>query len=211
MKKIFSLLSLVLVFCAGLYAQSENDDMMARVQERFKNMQTLTAPVTQTRHNALLTDDVVSKGTFYFKKPVSMCLSFNNGADMLLMKDDQFIMVRDGKSSAMRGKGNSQMEALKTLLKNFSAGQESDVSIDDFADVEVERDGDLMEMTIIPRIEDAKARRKMLYSSFVVTVDTKAGELKSIRLNEKGTNYTHYDFGKFQVDVPIDDKVFNVK
>lgn len=211
MKKIFSLLLLVLTFCVGLHAQSEDGDMMARLQERFKNMQTLTAPVTQTRHNALLTNDVVSKGTFYFKKPASMCLSFNDGADMLLMKGDQFIMVRDGKSSTMSGKGNSQMEALKILLKNFSAGQESDVSVDDFADVEVEREGDLMIMTIIPRIEDAKARRKMLYSSFVVTVDTKAGALKSIRLNEKGTNYTHYDFGKFQLDVPVDDKVFEVK
>lgn len=202
---------LVLTFCVGLRAQSEEGDMMARLQERFKNMQSLTAPVTQTRHNALLTEDVVSKGTFYFKKPSSMCLSFNNGSDMLLMKGDQFIMVRDGKSTAMSGKGNTQMEALKTLLKNFSAGQESDMSVDDFADVEVERDGDLMVMTIIPRIEDAKARRKMLYSSFVVTVNTKAGELKSIRLNEKGTNYTHYDFGKFQLNAPVDDKVFDVK
>lgn len=211
MKKIFSFFLLILTFCVGLSAQSGDEDMMARLQERFKNMQTLTAPVTQIRHNTLLTDDVVSKGTFYFKKPASMCLSFNNGADMLLMKGDQFIMVRDGKSTAMSGKGNSQMEALKTLLKNFSAGQESDVSIDDFADVEVDRDGDLMVMTIIPRIEDAKARRKMLYRSFVVTVDTKAGELKSIRLNEKGANYTQYDFGKFQVNAPVEDKVFDIK
>lgn len=202
---------LILTCSVGLHAQSEDGDMMARLQERFKNMQTLTAPVTQIRHNALLTEDVTSKGTFYFKKLASMCLSFNNGADMLLMKGDQFIMVRDGKSTAMSGKGNTQMEALRTLLKNFSAGQESDVSVDDFADVEVEKEGDLMVMTIIPRIEDAKARRKMLYSSFVVTVDTKAGELKSIRLNEKGNNYTHYDFGKFQLNAPVDDKVFDVK
>lgn len=211
MKKFFGLIVALATTMATLFAQEGDGDAMARMRERFKAMTTLTAPVTQTLHNALLADDAVSKGTFYFKKPASMCLTFNDGNDMLLMKDDQFIMVRNGKSSAMRGKGNSQLEALRVLFRNLSTGEESDVSIEDFADVDAERDGDLLTMTIIPRIDDPKARRKMIYTSFVVTVDTRAGALKSIRLNEKGSNYTLYDFGKFTVNAPVDDAVFGIQ
>jgi outer membrane lipoprotein-sorting protein len=209
MKKILTLCMLVCMSCLALWADS-NDDMMARARQRFQNMKTLTAPVTQTRHNALLTADEVSKGTFYFKKPASMCLKFNNGKDMLLMKDQQFTMVRDGKVNTLNGKGNSQLEALKTLLSNFSAGQESDVSLDDLADVDVERSGNTVTMTVVPRVTDAKAKKKMMYQSFVVVLDTKAGELKSIRLNEKGSNYTLYEFGKFTVDAAVSDAVFKL-
>jgi outer membrane lipoprotein-sorting protein len=88
MKKILTLCMLVLVSCLTVLGES-NEDMMARARQRFQNMKTLTAPVTQTRHNALLTADEVSKGTFYFKKPSSMCLKFNSGKDMLLMKNQQ--------------------------------------------------------------------------------------------------------------------------
>jgi outer membrane lipoprotein-sorting protein len=209
MKKILTLCVLVLVSCLTVLADS-NEDMMARARQRFQNMKTLTAPVTQTRHNALLTADEVSKGTFYFKKPSSMCLKFNEGKDMLLMKNQQFTMVRDGKANTLNGKGNSQLEALKTLLSNFSAGQESEVALDDLADVDVERSGNTVTMTVVPRIADAKAKKKMMYQSFVVVLDTKAGELKSIRLNENGSNYTLYEFGKFTVDAPVSDSVFNL-
>lgn len=209
MKKILTICMLVLISCLTVMAESD-EDLMARARQRFQNMNTLTAPVTQTRHNALLAADEVSKGTFYFKKPSSMCLKFNNGKDMLLMKGQQFTMVRDGKVNTLSGKGNSQLEALKTLLANFSAGQESDVALDDLADVDVERSGNTMTMTVVPRITDAKAAKKMMYKSFVVVLDTKAGELKSIRLNEKGTNYTLYEFGKFTVNGAVSDAVFNL-
>lgn len=206
MKKVLSLLTLFLAACLTLVAQDE--EMMKQAQQRFKEMKTLSAPVTQTRHNAMLADDVVTKGMFYFKKPSNMCLTFEGGKDMLLIKGDEFTMVRDGKPSTMSAKGNTQMEALKTLLKNFSTGQESDVSLDEVADVDVEREGDLMTMTIQPRVADAKARRKMLYRSFVVVVDLKAGALKSVRLNEKGANYTLYTFGEFTLDAPVPDSHF---
>ena len=209
MKKTILAWMLSLVVCCSVMAQDA--DMMTKAQEKFKNMTSLSAPVTQTRHNTMLAADAVSKGMFYFKKPSNVCLTFDGGKDLLLMKGDELVMVQDGKPRSMKAKGNTQLEALKTLLQNFSAGQESDVALEDLADVDVERDGNLMTMTISPRITDAKAKRKMLYTSFVVVIDTNAGELKSIRLNEKGSNYTQYDFGKFSVNVPVDDAVFVIQ
>jgi type II secretory pathway component PulM len=68
MKKILTLCVLVLVSCLTVLADS-NEDMMARARQRFQNMKTLTAPVTQTRHNALLTADEVSKAPSTSRSP----------------------------------------------------------------------------------------------------------------------------------------------
>lgn len=182
--------------------------MMQRAMEKYKSMNTLTANVTQTKHNSMVAKDLESKGNFYFKKPNKMCMTFNNGADMMLMNGDTFTIVKDGVKSTAKGNGNEQLQALTTILKNFSAGQESDVDLSDIADVDMTKKGNLMIMTVTPIISDPKAKRKMMFTSFVVTIDQKAGELKSLRMNEKGQNYTQYDFSNFVLNGTVNDSVF---
>lgn len=199
----------MLVACVTSSLVSAQDaEMMQKAMERYKAMNTLTADVTQTRHNALIAKDAVSKGNFYFKKPNKMCMSFNNGKDEMLMNGDTFTIVKDGVKNSTSGSSNSQLESLKTILKNFSAGQESDVDLSDIADVDVTKKGNLMVMTITPIVADAKAKRKQMFSSFIVTIDQKAGELKSLRMNEKGQNYTQYDFSNFVLNGKVNDSVF---
>lgn len=206
MKNLLSILVLVVASCMMCVAQDA--EMMQKAQARFKNMQTLEAAVKMTKHNTMVTKDVVKDGKFYFKKPSKMCMLFGNGSDALLMDGQSFTMVSDGKKQTMSGKGNSQLEALKTLMQNFSAGQESEVDLSDIADVDMERNGNIIVMTITPIVTDPKQKRKMMFQSFVVTVDVKAGELKSVRMNEKGQNYTQYDFSDFKMNGSIADSVF---
>lgn len=206
MKKLLSILAILILAISTGFAQDE--DMMQKAMARFKDMKSLTANVTMTKHNTMVAKDVVSKGNFYFKKPNKMSLTFNGGADMMLMNGDEFTIVKDGNRSTAKGGGNEQLQALTTILKNFSAGQESDVDISDIADVDMEKKGNLMVLTITPIINDPKAKRRMMFQSFVVTIDQKAGELKSLRLNEKGSNYTHYDFSNFQLNAPVNDNLF---
>ena len=216
MKKILTVLfGLVLAaspLSSGLTSvQAQDADIMQKAQERFKNMETLEADVVMTKHNTMVTKDVTSKGKFYFKKPSKMTMSFNDGADMLLMDGQTFTMVKDGKKQTMSGNGNSQLAALKTLLQNFSAGQESEVDLSDIADVDMERNGDLVVITVTPIVTDAKQKRKMMFTSFVVTVNTKKSELKTVRMNEKGENYTEYEFSNFKVNGNVPDAVFVAK
>ncbi|MBR0036205.1 MAG: outer membrane lipoprotein carrier protein LolA [Bacteroidales bacterium] len=216
MKKIFALLIGLTLVATPLVSdltpvQAQDADMMQKAQERFKNMETLEADVVMTKHNTMVTKDVTSKGKFYFKKPSKMTMSFNDGADLLLMDGQNFTMVKDGKKQTVNGSGNSQFEALKTLMQNFSAGQESDVDLSDIADVDMEKKGDLVVLTITPIVTDPKQKRKMLFSSFVVTIDQKKTELKSVRMNEKGENYTEYAFSNFKVNGDVPDSLFVAK
>ena len=209
MKKVLFILTLLFCQCSWFLASAQDDEMMQKAQERFKNMQTLQADVTVTKHNTMVTKDIVSKGKFYFKKPSRMCLTA--GTDVLLMDGEKFTMVMDGKTQTMSGKGNSQMEALKTMMQNFSAGQESDIDLSEIADVDVEKSGNTMTLTITPIVTDPKQKRKQLFQSFVVVIDQQKAELKSVRLNEKGKNYTQYDLSNFKQNGTIDDAVFSAK
>ena len=208
MKKIFLFLMIfALSMGVSLFAQ---DDVMKQAMEGYKNLTTVKADVKKTVHNTMVTKDVVTTGTFYFKKPAQMCITTNGGKDQMLTDGESFTIVQNGKPSTTNAKSNSSMAPLINAIKGITQGN-SDTDLSDVADVDMEREGDLMIMTIAPITKSAADKRKLMFTSYVITVDTKAGELKSIRLNEKGQNYQQYDFSNFKRDVKIEDGVFKVK
>ncbi len=206
MKKLFILFITALFSCVPLFAQ---DAEMQKAVDRYKNMNTLTATVIQTKHNAAVTQDVASRGYFYFKNPARMCMTFNEGSETLLMDDNTFTMVTDGKKSVAKGKGNNQFESLLAVFKNITAGEDAAVDLSDMADVEMTKHDNICTLTVIPIVSDEKAKRKMMFTSFVLTIDLKSSELKSLRMNEKGKNYTQYDFSNYVFNGTVSDSVFN--
>lgn len=59
-------------------------------------------------------------------------------------------------------------------------------------------------MTITP----AKTKKKQMFSSYVITIDGKAQELRSIRMNQKGGSYTEYTFSNYKLGANVSDKMF---
>lgn len=207
MKKI---LTLIVIFalslgCSMSFAQQA--DVMKQAMEGYKNLSTLTSKVTKRVHNEMVTKDVVTTGTFYFKKPAKICITTNEGKDKLMTDGQTFTIVQNGKASSATGGSNAALAPLINAIKGITSGNQ-DVDLSELADVDVERNGNLLVMTIAPIVQKAADRKKMLYQSFVITIDQKAGELRSIRLNGKGKNYDQYDFSDFKADVKIDDSVF---
>jgi len=189
---------------------AQNEDVMKQAMEGYKSMQSAKSNVKKTTHLEMLAQDMVSTGNFYFKKPAKMAIITNNGNDKLITDGTNFTMVVAGKAVTANGAGNSSMGPLVDVIKGITSGN-ADTDISDVADVDMERQGNLMIMTVTPIVKSAAERKKMLYQSFVITIDQKAGQLKSIRLNGKGKNWEQYDFSNFQLNCPVDDSVFSVK
>lgn len=212
MKKLF--FALLMIFGSMVMnvspAAAQDADVMKQAMEGYKNMNSAKANVKKTVHSEMVTKDVVTTGTFWFKKPAKMCISTNNGKDKLVTDGSTFTMVQDGKAMTANGKGNSALTPLVSAIKAITSGSQ-DVDLSDVADVDIERNGNLMVMTLSPIVKNAAERKKMLYQSFVITIDQKAGELRSIRLNGKGKNWEQYDFSNFQMNCAVDDAVFEVK
>ena len=47
-----------------------------------------------------------------------------------------------------------------------------------------------------PTVGQAKKKR-MMFTSFVITLDVKKGEILTLRMNGRGKNYTEYRFSNF--------------
>ena len=208
MKRIFALSIVILLtmscsFTATLMAQ---DDVMQQAMEGYKQLTTVKANVKKTVHTSDA-KDVVTMGTFYFKKPMQMCIATNGGKDKLLADGKSVTFVQDGKASTVNAKNDASLAPLVEAIKGITQGNE-DTDLSDVADVDVERKGDLVIMTIAPFAKNAAEKRKMKFTSYVITVDSKVGELRSIQLNEQGQNYQLFSLSNFQKDVKIDDSVF---
>ena len=190
--------------------QAQDQDVMKQAMEGYQKINSMTASVKKTVHNTMLTKDQVTTGTFYFKKPAKLCISTNGGKDKLVTDGETFTIVQDGKASTASGGGSSSLGPLVDAIKNITSGNQ-DTDLSDVADIDMERDATSMTMTITPITRNAAERRKLVYQSFVIVIDTKAGELRSVRLNGKSGNYDLYELSNYKMDAAVADSVFEVK
>ena len=202
MKKLIALL-LVLLPCLALTAQEADIRSLA---EHYADVQTLSATVTRTRHNVLLAQDEVTRGHFFLKKPGKMCLSFDDNKDMLLMESGTFTLVEQGRRTVAKGRNGQVLGALGSVLRGLFA--DGSYVPDEAATVTVEQSGNRCILTVTPLLKNAKEKRRLMFTSFVLTLDNASGRLLSLRMNERGENYTQYDLTGHQPGAAVSDIVF---
>lgn len=205
MKRLFTLIITALVAVTGVWAQRAD---FRKVAEQLNSVNTLTASITQTRHNAALTSgDAVSKGTFYFQKPNTQSIILDN-KEMLLAKDGTFTMVRDGRQRVQqaKGRGNNPFEVLQDVFQNLLSADDN-AALTTMADVKLDKQGTTGTMTITP--QTGKGKGRMMYTSCVATFDLKTNHMTSLRIKERGGNYTQYDFTGYKPNAEVSSSVFD--
>ena len=95
----------------------------------------------------------------------------------------------------MNSEKNTQFRSFQTVFESILSGGAKDIS--KLGDLTTSKQGNTLQLTITPQADSKKAARRMMFSSFVLTIDTKTSELKSLRMNERG-GYTEYTFSGYQ-------------
>ena len=197
----------ILVFSCFVMADAQQTAIDKTI-EKYKNMTTLTANVTRTQHKAALTKDVVSNGTFYYKREgTKMCMTFNGGKDKLIMNSGNFTMVTNGKATTAKGNKNKQVSPMLTALGSIFKGG-GDVDLSDVADVEISQSGGSLVLTLSPLPEGGKKSRSQAFSKIELRINKKTNELQRLIIHEKGKDYTQFDFSGFKYNAPVADKYF---
>ncbi|MBQ0072607.1 MAG: outer membrane lipoprotein carrier protein LolA [Prevotella sp.] len=195
MKKILMTMVMALV-CVMTFAQ--NADYKKAVA-KYKSVNTLTATATRTTHkNAVAKDQVVS-GTLYVKGSDKVLIE--NGKDLLLMNGSKFTFKKGPVKASTNSNTNVQYKTFHDVLESIFNGGQTDISKN--SDVDIAKKGANVVVTITPKA----GNKKMMFSSFVLTIDTKAQELRSIRLVQKG-GYTDYTFSNFKLGASVSDAKF---
>ena len=106
-----------------------------------------------------------------------------------------FTMTVKGKKHTTSSEKNTQFRSFQTVFESILSGGAKDIS--KLGDLTTSKQGNTLQLTITPQADSKKAARRMMFSSFVLTIDTKTSELQSLRLNERG-GYTEYTFSGYQ-------------
>ena len=141
--------------------------------------------VTRTRHQAALTTDAVSTGTLTIRKPDYICISTDGGRDQLLMDGTQFTMTMGGKKHVTDSKRNAQFATFQRVLHAVINGQ----PVPACDDLTVVTKNGQQTLTITP-----PAKKRQLFTSFVLVIDAKTSAFRQLCMNERGGNYIRYDF-----------------
>ena len=191
MKRMLLILTLLCQLTIGVAQQADFQKAVAR----FKNAANVTAAVTKTTHKQAVAKDVTSKGTLTMKRPDTVSIVIDGGKDQLLMEGSNFTMVVKGKKHTTSSQQNVQFTSFQTVFESILSGGQKDIS--KLSDLTVNKQGGNLVLTITPKADNKKAARRMLFSSFVLTIDPKTSELKSLRMNERA-GYTEYTFSGYQ-------------
>ena len=141
--------------------------------------------VTRTRHQAALTTDAVTTGTLTIRKPDYICISTDGGRDQLLMEGTKFTMTMGGKKHVTDSRRNAQFATFQKVLNAVINGQ----PVTKGEDMTIVKKNGLQTITITPA-----AKKRQMFTSFVLVVDAKTSDFRQLRMNERGGNYVNYDF-----------------
>lgn len=199
MKRLLFFISLILCLSAASYAQQAD---FQKAVAKYKGANSMTAVVTRSKHNAAMTKDVVSKGTLTLRKPSYVCIDVapdntkEKVNDQLIMEGSKFTMVVKGKKHVTTSQSNVQFRTFQAVLESVLSGGNTDLS--QYNDLTIAKQGQEVVLTIVPTATDKKEQRRMMFTSFVLTIDAKTSALKSLRFNERKGNYTDYQFSEFK-------------
>jgi len=191
MKKVLLLITLL----AQLTLATAQSGDFQKAAARYKSAKTVTAVATKTVHKAALAKDETTKGSLLMKQPAEVGITIDGGKDGLLMQGSTFTMTVKGKKHTTDSKKNRQFATFQAVFESLLSGGTKDLG--SFSDLTMSRQGATLVLTITPVAATKKEARRMLFTSFQLTIDTKNSELRSLRMNEKGENYTEYKFTNF--------------
>lgn len=197
MKRIlfFMLLSLTMVTTA--FAQ---EAAFTQAVTKYRAAKTATAKATMVKHNKSMTKSNTYAGYLYMQDPDKVAIVCNNGKEQLVMNGNTFTMVMGGHKRVASAKTASQFAAFKAVLLSVLNGGKTDIS--KVQGVNIATNGGSVVVTMTP----AQAKR-MMFTSFVLSIDRKSGELEYLTLNSK-RGYTKYTFSNFKFGGAVNAKVF---
>ena len=189
-----SILLLFLFAFSPIAIMAQQADFQKAVA-RYKNAKTVTANVTKRAHKDAVANDAVTKGTFLMKAPNEVSITMEGGKDQLIMQGNNFTMVANGRKHKTDSQKNIQFASFQTVFESILSGGTK--SISQLKDLTMKKNGTLLVLTITPQPDSKKAARRMMFTSFVLTIDAKTSEIRSLRMNER-SGYTEYTFSGYK-------------
>ena len=211
MHKLLSLLLLSISF-NWLSAQPEGYAPIkdpAKFKEQFaaiaKKTQTIKSDFTQDKNLSMLTEKIVSKGKFWFKKPDLLRMEYNKPYEYLMVLNKDNMVIKDGKKvNRISIKSNKIFQQINKITVNCVQGTVLDNP--DFVSKVYEND-----RTYLVDLSPVAKALKEFFKNIVVIIDKKEYAVGTIIMNEQSGDNTTLHFINREYNTSLSNALFVVK
>ncbi len=187
----------------SLNAQTIDSAFEQELKQKSAGINSIRCLFTQHRVASFLVEEVVKKGTFYFKKPENILLSYDDG-DYIIMTKDWFEIKNAGSVHTTKIASNPMLRHLSSILSACMVGDISHL-MKNFK-VTVESMADEWEVVLIPK----RGRAASKISRIVLDFQKKDMSLNLLKMEEKSGDYTAYKFYDKQFNIAIESSLFKI-
>lgn len=208
------LLLTLLFFVAGFSSQAQYAGYspvadLAKFKTAFaaasQKTNSIKADFVQEKNLSMLSEKIISKGNFWFKKDSRVRMEYHTPFKYLMILNKDKVYVKDGaKESRVSTKSNKVFQQINRIMIDCMQGTTLD-NTDFKTRVFENKNYALVELT--PVIKGMKE----LFKTINVVVDKKDFSVLSIQMQELSGDNTLMRFTNKELNVPIQDNLFDIK
>jgi outer membrane lipoprotein-sorting protein len=212
MNKIVSTVLSLLIFSGILYAQENGFNYItdiAKVKTELsklsENTSTIQSKFIQEKHLSFLTENIISKGIFYFNSPDQLRWEYSEPFEYIIVFNDKNIYIKnEDKISTYDTESNKMFSEINNLMIGIIQGNLS-TDNERFAVKYFENSTQYL-LELEPKLPEMKSMLKTIK----IYIDKSDVSVAKILMIESSDDYTSINFTNRILNQTIDDDTFNI-
>ena len=212
MSKILSTVLSLFIFVGIIYAQENGfkeikdiDKVKTELNKLSENTSTIQSIFIQEKHLSFLTENIISKGEFYFKSPNQLRWEYSEPFEYIIVFNDKNIFIKDeDKISTFDTESNKMFSEISNMMIGTVQGNLFTDS-ERFTVKYFENTTQYL-LVLDPRLPEMKSMLKTIK----IYIDKSDISVAKIKMIESSDDYTSIDFTNRKLNQTIDNEKFNI-
>lgn len=193
-KLLFIILTVIPTLLVAQKAPSS--ELLDKIMSENKRIKSIECPFTHTKYLPFMSENIISKGMFYYDINGKVCMDYIEPAgELLLINGDLFKMVANGKERKMNAQSKSKAGELSNLL--FACFQGNLSGLND-CKITYEETADLYIMTVV-----MLKKSKMLPEILVLEYNKKDYSIERMKMEEDDGSFSLYELKGKKINTDI--------
>lgn len=212
MNKILSTFVTIILFSCIAFAQNNSfkevsnlDKTMDDLKKLTENSKSIQSPFIQEKHLSFLTEDIISKGSFYFQSPNKLRWEYSEPFNYIIVFNDKNILIKDGdKLSSFDTESNKMFSEINNMMIGTIQG--SLFTDSDRFNVKYFENSNQYLLELDPKLSEMKS----MITLIKIYVDKKNISVSKIQMIESSGDYTSIKFTDRKLNQDIDVEIFKL-
>jgi len=212
MTKILSTILSLLIFSCIIYAQDKNfkevkdiDKAQLDLAKLSENTNSIQSTFIQEKHLSFLTENIISKGEFYFQSPNKLRWEYSDPFEYIIVFNDKNILIKDeNKLSTFDTESNKMFSEINNMM--IGSIQGSLFTDSERFNVKYYENTSQYLLELDPKLPEMKSMIKTIN----IYIDKSDISVSSIKMIESSDDYTSINFINRKMNQPIDNEKFNL-